>query len=491
MEDGRVAAVGSLEAVRRASPTGTDVVDLAGGLVVPGLADAHLHLGEIARERAGVDLGAVRSLAELRERLADYAQRHATPAIVGRGLDLERLAERRWPTAEELDGPVADRPVVLFHASGHAAVLNTAALERAFGGRARPVRSAAEASVLLEDEQAAVRPLVDEALPLTAEALRASLVGLAGCGLTTVGTMNTHARELDLLRELADGGRLPIRVRAYPPLRPGAGDAGRARAEERGRLAVVGVKGFLDGAFGPRTASLSEPYADAPGLSGIDREDDRELADAIAAATAEGLAPALHAIGDRAVGRAVRLTASAAPVAAPARIEHASLTPPAVLRELARARPLLVVQPGFVLSDWWLGERLGPARSRWAYVFRSLAELGVPLAGSSDAPYDTADPWRGMRAAVDRRDELGRSANSWPDQALTAPEALALYTEGAHRALGLPERGRLAPGAPADLVVLTVPRLDDALRTGSSAVRETWVDGRRLDGAGSGAEARR
>jgi hypothetical protein len=318
---------------------------------------------------------------------------------------------------------------------------------------------------------------VREGLPLTPEAVERTMRELAALGLTAVGTMNTGEEELAILRQLDRDGRLPFRVRAYPPLGR-APEVARLRERQGSQLRVVGVKAFLDGAFGPRTASIRGPYADDASTEGIDRGDDASLRGALDEACRLGLGPALHAIGDRAVERAARLLSGRQAERAPPRIEHASLTPPAVLEALRRAGAHLVVQPGFVASDVWLSARLGPERARWAYAFRTLSDLGMPLAGSSDAPYDGADPWRGMRAAVRRQDDLGRSANPWPDQALTEVEALTLYGQGAHAALGDPGGGQLEPGAPADFVVLSVQRLGDAVRLGGSAVRETWARGR-------------
>jgi len=253
---------------------------------------------------------------------------------------------------------------------------------------------------------------------------------------------------------------------------------------------VVGTKGFADGAFGPRTAWLSEPYADRPGECGIAVESDEAISEALAFAENLGLAPAMHAIGDRAIVRALRLIAPyVAREGAPVRLEHVALTPPGVLSALDEVRPALVVQPGFVWSDGWLPQRLGPERVRWAYAFRTLADRGHLLVGSSDAPYDPADPWRGVRAATARRDEVGRSANPYPGEALALEEAVALYTRHGGRALGEPDLGSLEVGGAADLIVLTVPGLSDALRAGASAVRETWVAGVRVGDAEAGSGA--
>lgn len=482
IENGQVVAVGAEASVRANAATGTERVDLGGGLVIPGLADAHLHLGELARSRYAVDAATSSSVAELARSLTEWTEAHPHGPVVGVGLDPGRLAERRWPTVRELDAIVPDRPLALYHASGHAAIVNTTAREL-LPPAPRPGRRPVPPGVLVEEELEALRPVTAEAQPLTPEAIETTARGLAGFGLTSVGTMNAGASEIAGLRDLDRAGRLPIRVRAYPPLQ-WAVDVGPTFApESSGRFGIAGVKAFLDGAFGPRTASLEEPYADDATNRGIDRGDDRDLAAALNVARELGLTPALHAIGDRAVARAVRILSGLTGGGTLARIEHAGLTPPSLFEPLRRSGAYLVVQPGFVRSDVWLGERLGPSRARWAYAFRSLHDFGVPLAGSSDAPYDNPDPWRGLGAALHRRDELGRSANPSPDQAIPEGEALALYITGAHRALGERHEGELEPSAPADLVVLSGPRLGDAVRDGARTVRQTWVAGRRVAGA--------
>jgi predicted amidohydrolase YtcJ len=486
VEAGKVVATGPEASVRRDTPTGADRVDLRAVLVVPGLADAHLHLGEMTRTREGFDAREPRSIEQLGARLRKWSEDHPHGAVVGRGLDFDALAERRAPTASELDAAVADRPVVLYHASGHAAVANTLTLERAFGGGGSISPPGTAPGLVVEEALEALRPIVQEALPLLPHAMEATVRELTELGITAVGTMNTGAAELSILKELDAAGRLPIRVRAYPSIDRVSEFRAPGGRGARNRLQVVGVKGFLDGAFGPRTAALRDGYADAPASRGVERGLDAELGAALEMAHLAGLAVALHAIGDRAVARASRLLSGASPRDPPDRIEHASLTPPDLVAELRPLGGVLAVQPGFVLSDTWLADRLGPGRARWAYAFRTLSDLGIALAGSSDAPYDPPDPWRGMRAAVRRQDELGRSANPWPDQALSEPEALALYTTGSHRAIGIDAGGELEPGAPADLVILSCRSLGEAIVRGGSVVRETWVSGRRLPRADTG-----
>jgi hypothetical protein len=210
---------------------------------------------------------------------------------------------------------------------------------------------------------------------------------------------------------------------------------------------------------------------------------DEELRTLLVKTHERGLAPALHAIGDRAIAYSLARLAELPPTSGPpARIEHAALTPPYLWGALARVRPALVVQPGFVWSDHWLSARLGPGRARWAYAFRSLIDQGHLVAGSSDAPYDPVDPWRGIRAAVGRTDPEGRSANATPGEALAPEEAIQLYTANAGAALGEPSLGLLEPGSPADIVLLGSSTLENAIASGSATVLETWVAGTRLGG---------
>jgi predicted amidohydrolase YtcJ len=492
VENGRVVIAGSTEEVRRAAPTGVEVGDLAGRLLLPGFIDAHLHIADLTRSREGLDVGRARSVSELVERVRAWADDHPNGTVVGRGWDAERFTEHRWPTRLDLDRAVMDRPLVLYHASGHAAVVNGAALDRAGvlrttpdpeGGRFGRDRYGAPDGRLYEEAMRSVAGLATTGFPPEKEAIGRTLRFAASLGLTTVTAMNVGLEEASALRELAHAGALPVRVRVYLRLSRfeelGPADLAPAGADAMHR--VTGVKAFTDGAFGPRTAWLSEPYADAPEESGLPAGTEENLFAALGRVVSKGLAPALHAIGDRAVDRALRLLQPLrGSSVAPARIEHAALTPPELLPLLDEVRPVLAVQPGFVWSDAWLRARLGRERARWAYAFRSLADRGHLLAGSSDAPYDPVDPWRGLEATVCRWDPEGRSANPDPGEALPPEEAVRMYTENGGRALGEPDLGHLESGARADLLVLAVSDLSRAFSLGSTAVREVWVAGRQL-----------
>jgi predicted amidohydrolase YtcJ len=490
IEGGRVVSVGTEREVARSSPAGCEVERLDGGSVVPGLVDAHLHLAEIARAEQGLPLGGLRSREELVERLRRWAEIHPSGPLIGRGWDVEGFPDQREPTREDLERAVADRPVVLYHVSGHAAVVNGTALYAAGytdlsadppGGRLGRAPDGSANGLVYERALEPVGRFSSGAFPPEPVAIERTLHSLATFGITTAGTLNTDPEELEVLAALGARGDLPVRVRVYIRFsRLAEVDVRRPLEEETsGLLAIRGTKAFTDGAFGPRTAWLSEPYADRPDRAGDPTLLRRELGEVVDAALAVGLVPALHAIGDRALGAALEALEAVEPGPGTARVEHAALVPPALYPALDRVRPTLVVQPGFVWSDSWLGERLGAERAHHAYPFRTLIERGHLLVGSSDAPFDPIDPWRGLAAATRRTDPDGRSANPDPREELSPEQAFQLYTANAGPGLGEAGLGSLEVGAPADLVVLDAPDLAHAIGHGSSTVRSTWRGGQR------------
>jgi predicted amidohydrolase YtcJ len=498
VENGRVLLAGTAKETRRAAGRGTEIRDLHGMLLLPGLIDAHFHVADVTRSRVSLSLTALTTTAELVEALGQWATDHPSGLIVGQGYNPEANSDHEWVRREELDRAIPHRPTILRHVSGHALVANTAALAAAGFDSSTPDPPGGklgrnsdrtldgrvyEGAVRILESRLAIRELPDP------EALRHTMEWAAAMGLTTLGAMSASPEEAVALRELARTGKLPGRVRVYlwggrweEYFQTPAGNQGPA-----GRFAVIGVKEYTDGAFGTRTAWLNEPYADNAGGSGMPTTDDARLRELLAALAERGLAPALHALGDRAIAYSLKLLETFPKgKGPPPRIEHAGLTPPELIGALARVKPVLVVQPGFVWSDHWLSARLGPARARWAYAFHSLTVQGLHLVGSSDAPYDPVDPWRGIRAAVHRTDPSGHSANPTPEEALSPEDAVALYTAHAGAAFGEPSLGVLDAGSPADFVIMKRPSLEEAVEAGSSAVVETWVAGA-LAAKGAGA----
>jgi hypothetical protein len=227
-------------------------------------------------------------------------------------------------------------------------------------------------------------------------------------------------------------------------------------------LRLGGVKLFADGATGPRTAWMLEPFADAG--AGMPLTPPGELAGLIARAHRAGLSTAVHAIGDRAVRELLNAYARALDgsnregdrPAAPHRIEHVQHSHPDDLKRLAPLGLVASMQPIHLADDTVMIDRACGERGRWAYAFRDLLAAGTPLAFGSDCPVASPDPLWGMHAAVTRRRRDGTPPGGWhPGQRLTVAEAVRAYTLGAAYAAGQASRlGSLTPRKLADLVVL-------------------------------------
>jgi predicted amidohydrolase YtcJ len=488
-EGGRVVAVGEDHEVLRVVPTGAERVDLGGRCVIPGLIDAHLHVGDSVRARDSVDLSGARSLPELLDLLRERLAYRPGP-VRGGGWDQERLAERRMPTRSDLDRLRTDHPIVLYRICGHVATVNSAALDAAALTDRTPDppdgafgRSGRSLDGRLFDGAMDVLPaLEDRWFPLSAEAVRAWLSDEASMGVVRLGAMSAIPNELRAVRTALGAGAPPVRVRAYVRA-PWFGDLPGLRRELDGpALRVRGVKVMADGSLGARTAWLSEPYSDAPEGPGAGRVLQEDLEALLGAAAAAGASTAVHAIGDRTLS-SVLDALDAVPEHGPVRIEHASVAPPPLIERAARHGVPLVVQPSFVPSDRWIEERLGPVRARWAYPYRTMLETGLQLAGSSDSPIESADPWSGLAAAV-----APRARVEWAE-AVTPEEALGMYTRGGAEALGDPGDGGLSPGSSADLVVLGSRRWVDALSLGRRSVLATYMAGQRTFASTGGGTA--
>jgi predicted amidohydrolase YtcJ len=487
VEGGEVRAVGPDDAVRRARGTGSDVVDLRGRLVVPGLIDLHMHLTDTVLQRSGVDLRGTRSREELASRIRARLTPGSTGPIIGIGWDSSGWGDPREPTRDELDRISSERPLILFQVSMHAAALNSAALEAVgaddqvidppgglFGrdSRGRLNGLVVDSALATLNASGASREWSQANLDAYEELLRES----ASLGLTTLCPVLATADEITTVARLTEGA-VPVRLRFYLDLRELDQFQRLPNPTAESRWAVIGVKAITDGAFGTRSAWLAEPYSDRPETTGFPIWRDEELAAALTVAWEFNLQPALHAIGDRALKRVLEVLEKANSRGIP-RIEHASLTPPSLWTRLEKLRPHLVVEPHFVETDRWVIERLGADRAKWTYAYRTLTDRGFDLGGASDSPVEPLDPWSGLRAAVHRapRSAFGQFSAS---ERLAPIEAFQLYTRNAGPILGEPGLGKLSVGSPADFVVTSATSLDGALGGSRPPVVETWVGGRR------------
>ncbi len=461
VEGERIIHVGREESCRKYSGKASRIIDLGGSVLIPGLIDAHLHLSWLALGLDWLDLRGTRSISELVEAIRLKSTRVGKGEwIIGRGWDHELFYEKRLPTRWDIDEASPNNPVFLIRVCGHVGVVNSVALEKTgLKERLKEYKSFVEfndsgepTGILYEDALKLVydsipKPSVEE----LAGRLRRVLLHLASYGLTTVHSMNASLEEFNALRLLEEKKELPIRVKlflsreAYERIDKKL----LARYRENPMLSIKGVKIFMDGSFGAKTAALKEPYSDDELNRGKLLLKAEEVASLASELRRNGLLLAVHAIGDRALEEVIKALSMVPPDNI--RIEHASLTPPEIIDKLAKYKPLaIVVQPHFTISDWWIEQRLGE-RTRHVYAFKSLMSKGLVLAGSSDAPVEPVNPWLSIAAAIHR----GKLSSITGSESLPASRALSLYTIGGAIAgrdegeIGLIKRGYFA-----DLIAL-------------------------------------
>jgi hypothetical protein len=496
---GRFLVVGGDDEVRSLAGPRTQVVNLEGRRVLPGMTDAHFHYHTWALSLRRLALAGVPSLPELQAQVAQFASAaHPGAWLLGQGWNETEWAEPRVPTRADLDPFTGDHPAILWRADLHLAVANSRALEAA--GITAETADPPQGIIDRDDEgrptgvlrELAIN-LVRQVIPLPPEdevmdAMRAGFPLLHELGITGVhdfrimggadGPPAFHA-----YHRLQQAGELDLRLWMNLPgerldeaialgLRTGFGGE---------RLRVGHLKLFSDGSQGARTAWMLEPYDDT-GTCGMPLTPMAEIADAMRRAHRAGLSVAIHAIGDRAnrelVDALERVQAqedptAAAPPAVPHRIEHVQMIRPEDVERMGRLGLVASVQPIHVADDIPMIERSVGERARFAYPFQDLRRAGAILAFGSDSPVADPNPMPGIHAAVTRRRRDGSPPGGWyPQQRLTVAQAVEGFTLGPARASGREaELGSITPGKWADLAVLDRNIFDVEL----AAIRDTRV----------------
>lgn len=490
--DYRIAAVGSDDEIRLWAGDETQVIELGGRLLVPGLIEGHGHFMSFGRAQQIIDLNDIQNWQQAVGRVAvavDTAE--AGEWIFGRGWHQEKWdrlpsdAVEGVPLNRTLSRISPNNPVLLGHASGHAAFANDAALAAAGITDSTPnpqggtiVRdSAGRATGLLretaqqlvakaaEDDRSR-RPLTEQRAELREQVLLAGEQALAH-GITSFHDAGASFATIDFLKEMEAAGELPIRLNVMVRGESNEELAAklpvyRMEAEENDFLTVRSIKRQVDGALGAHGAWLLAPYTDLPETDGLVLESVEEIEETARLAIMHGYQLNTHAIGDRANREILDLYERAfdnAEVDGKTlrwRIEHAQHIDPVDVPRFGELGVIAAFQGIHSASDGpWIPSRLGDERTaRTSYPWRDLIDSGALLANGTDVPVEPIDPIASLYATVSRRTSQG--GMFFPEQALTREEALASYTiNNATAAFEENVKGSITPGKWADLVVLS------------------------------------
>ena len=480
VEEGRVAAVGSLQVCKFASSqVNLSVCELPHGtLLLPGLCDAHLHLASGGRALKTVNLGGLDVDGVQR------VMREAARRSVREGGSTGWMRGTNWEPARcKLDAAILDRvttarPLFVGSRDGHSCCCNSAALKLAGISSSTPdlpggiIGRSSDGNPngwLYESAVELVRAVMPEA---DAAAWRSSILQaqqhLLSLGLTAVSEVLNPGTEA-IYRELDRSGELVLEVDGW--LRIEDWSDGEPPPPDGDRFRLRTIKLFLDGAFGSGTAALEQPYADAPDSNGMLLHSDGELVERLLPVVKAGWRLAMHAIGDRAVAQACRVLAQLPRAASgPHRIEHLQLLPEDGVQMLARSGAAASVQPVHLTQDQpWLSTRIGALRCRRSFIWRSLVDAGVALTLGSDWPVSSADPLQNLHVAVNRRGFGQEPLREFdPAEALPPCAAIRSATNGWAAAAGVAgRRGCIIPGQTADFTA--VMGVSEELRDWSGA----------------------
>jgi predicted amidohydrolase YtcJ len=475
-----IVAVTTNNAIQAYVGENTEVIDAGGKLMIPGFNDAHAHYGPLDPEY--IELRYITDKNVITERVRERVAQ-VQPGVLIRGghWEHEMFTDKQWPTKELLDEVSPNNPVSLSRADGHSTLVNSYVLRASGitndtpdppGGEIQrdPVTGEAtgifkeSAQGLLRYNAVPVERTPEEQAALREQGWEDMLEYTRNLGITSI--QHPGGGNAETYQRMMDEGRLTVRVDVdgrltADPEELARWDELRAQYPPEGNWIRFGyLKGFMDGTLGSGTAMFFEPFDDEPDKRGLPQMSYEELEEQVLASDAMGFQIGIHAIGTEANNWILNAFEKAREVNGVRdsrhRSEHAQVLIDADIPRFAELGVIASMQPTHCITDKRFAEkRIGLERSKGAYAWRRLLDAGAKIAFGTDYSVEPLPPLEGIYAAVTRKDRLGEPGDGWfPDQKLTAEEAIELYTLGSAYAQFMEDRkGMIKEGYLADMVI--------------------------------------
>ena len=486
IKDGKITFLGTDEEAKNLSSK--ELINLKGKMMIPGMADAHLHLYAYCQNLTFVDLSKVHNINEMINLMKEKVKNvKKGDWVKGVNFDQSKWKENRFPTLEEMDSISKDNPVIIKRCCLHAVVANSKALKIAgigknyqagSGGIVELDKDSMPNGILREQSTKVFDDILPDPLKdieVQKKIMQDVLNDMSSKGITTIHTYAAkiwqYNEDINIYKNFEKEGKLPLRVTVcidelFEP---------EILTEEKlnnpyRKVQLGAYKIFSDGSMGSRSAALKKPYSDDPKNSGFMLFTQEELNNKILTGYEHGLQPAIHAIGDRALDMTLAaieytlkttkekgMTDEEQKNRLPFRIIHVQMIDDDLLKRMKKLPLVLDIQPIFLCTDLhWIEDRIGKERLKGSFALKTMEKAGLIQTGGSDCPVETYEPLKGIYAAVTRQDMEGYPIEGFlPEERLSVYEALCMYTKNVPYATGQESvLGTLEIGKFADLTVL-------------------------------------
>lgn len=484
VKDGIIIRVGSNEDVLKLRTESTAMYDMDGKTMLPGFCDSHMHLLSYGYSLEKVNLYSAKSMDDLIKLGKDFLKEHpGLTWLQGRGWNTDDWEDKRYPNRYDLDKITTEIPMFYTRSCAHIISVNSKALEVMGVTRDTPQVPGGSIEKDINGEPLgifaeAARDLIYNALPkLTVSDIKRLIVKGAkevlSCGITTVHTDDFEAiaageyqKVLDAYHQLEQEGNLPVRIYeqcllASVPLLEKFLNEGHHTNEGSPMFRIGTLKLLVDGSLGGKTAFLRKPYKNDPSTKGIATFTQEELDKLVSMAQASGLMISPHNIGDGAMEMDLNAIENAQIQYPRADMRHAlihcQITDLDLLKRCRDLNVVMHVQPAFIDSDMHIvKDYVGEELEKSSYAWKTMMDMGLPVAFGSDAPVISFNVMEGIYCAVTRKDLKGFPESGWlPDQKMSVYDAVYAYTMGgAYASYDEGKKGSIRNGKYADFAVL-------------------------------------